>query len=96
MELEEFITTALLDITKGVDKAHQISNRFQLSGQVHARGTSGESVEFDIGLEVSRSKGAGVKGGISVATIGVGAEAKAHENYQQTHRLKFKIFVTEK
>jgi len=36
-----------------------------------------------------------VKGGISVATIGVGGESKAQENYQQTHRLKFKVFVTE-
>lgn len=64
MELEEFITKTLLDITKGVDKANQISNRFQLSGQVHARGTSGESVEFDIGLEISHAKDAGVKRGL--------------------------------
>ncbi len=36
------------------------------------------------------------KGGISVATVGLGGEARSSENYHQTHRLKFKIFVTEK
>jgi hypothetical protein len=37
-----------------------------------------------------------VKGGISVATTGVGGKAKAQESYQQTHRLKSKVFVAEK
>ena len=50
MNLEEFISQTLLDITQGIEKANKVSNRFQLSGQIHQRGVSGEFVEFDVGL----------------------------------------------
>ena len=95
MNLEEFISQTLLDITQGIEKANKVSNRFQLSGQIHQRGVSGESVEFDVGLQVSHSKQKGGKGGISVASVGIKGEANSVDGYESTHRLKFKLFVTE-
>lgn len=96
MDLQKFITETLVSITSGVEDANKISNRFELSGQVHARGTSGQSVEFDVGIEVGKTKDKGVDGGIKVAAIGVGGTSKGSETYQQIHRLRFKVFVTEK
>jgi len=97
MELQEFITNTLVAITKGVEDANQVSNRFQISGQIHhGKGINGDSVEFDVGLEVNESDQKSGKAGIDVSVIELGGDIKTAKSNQNTHRLKFRVFITEK
>jgi hypothetical protein len=96
MELKQFISNALLSITQGIEDANKVSPRFQMSGQIHGgKNINGEFVEFDIAVEVSDSSEKSGKAGIGVSIIDIGGAVKATQNNQNTHRLKFKVFVTE-
>lgn len=101
MELKEFIKEALISIVEGVQEANKEHQRFQLSGGYHhLKNISGQEVEFDVSVVVDESSEKGKKSGIFVALANLGA-GKSYENRhvesnQDTHRLKFKVFVTEK
>lgn len=101
MELKQFIEETLISVVEGVEEANKKHNRFQLSELFHSgTGVSGQNVEFDVSVMVNESQEKGKKAGIFVALANLGAEkssdSKTIEANQNTHRLKFKVFVTEK
>ena len=97
MELKQFISNALLSITQGIDEANKTSPRFQMSGQVHhEKNIHGEYVEFDIAVEVSDSSKQSSTAGIGVSVANIGGDLQSMLNSQSAHKLKFRVFVTEK
>jgi hypothetical protein len=110
MLLKDFIKETLINITQGVEEANQTANRFELSDQVHrGKGINGTNVEFEIGVIIteasSKSKDGKANAGISVkvanlfnaeAGVGGGLSNESTEANQNTHNLKFKVFITEK
>jgi hypothetical protein len=98
VELQKFITDTLLSITQGVEGANKVSQRFALAGLTHhhKEGAQGEFVEFDVALEVGKANEKGAKGKIGVAVADIGGDLKTSSHNQSQHRIKFKVFVTEK
>ncbi len=95
MELKDFIKDTLLAITQGVDEANMVKPRFRIANAIHSDGTSGETVEFDVGIEAVASNEKNAKGGIGVSLATVGGEAKYAQTNHNSHRLKFRVFVKE-
>ncbi len=95
MELKDFIKDTLLAITYGVDEANAIKPRFRIANAIHCDGTSGETVEFDVGIEVTDSSQKNAKGGIGVSVAKIGGEVNSGQTNHNTHRLKFRVFITE-
>jgi hypothetical protein len=95
MELRDFISNALLAITQGVSDANDVTPRFRLARKIHADGTSGDEVEFDMQVVVTESGERNAKGGISVSVVKIGGEAKSAQTNQSSHHLKFSVFISE-
>lgn len=55
MELQEFISQALLSIVNGVNDANSKNNCFELSGSIHGTGASGTQVKFDLSVVAEKS-----------------------------------------
>lgn len=98
MELQKFITDTLLSITRGVGGANKVSQRFALAGLTHhyKEGAQGEFVEFDVALEVGEASEKGAKGRIGVVVADIGVDLNTSSHNQSQHRIRFKVFVTEK
>lgn len=97
MELKTFITNTLLDITRGVEDANKVSDRFYLSGYKHfGTDQSGQKIEFDLSIVINESSENDVNGGIKLAIFSLGAGTKKAESNQNIHKLKFEVFVAEK
>lgn len=101
MELKEFIKEALVSVVEGVKEANEKHQRFQLSSGYHSgKDINGQEVEFDVSVFVNESSEKDNRAGIFVALANLGAgkssDSKEVESNQNTHRLKFKVFVTEK
>jgi hypothetical protein len=101
MKLKDFIKEALVNVVEGVREANDIHQRFQLSGGYHHRkNIDGQEVEFDISVIVKESSEENKKASILVALANLGAgkskENKHTDSSQNMHRLKFKVFITEK
>ena len=100
MELQDFITKTLLAITKGVDDANRTQRRFRLAQKVHPDGTSGEMVEFNVQVIATdsgeRSANSGIEVSVvSLASVKLGGDLKSSQISQNTHSLKFSVFVTD-
>lgn len=97
MELKDFIKRALLDIVTGVEEANTEKNRFKLTSHVHhGTGESGQKVEFDISVIASETLENNKGGGIKVAVANIGVAQKTSELNQNTHKIKFEVFISEK
>ncbi len=101
MELKEFIEETLINVVEGVDSANKKTNRFKLIGDIDkefSNSKKGTYIDFDVSLIAKESTEAGKKGGIAVALANVMAgkskETKQTESNANTHRIKFKIFVS--
>jgi len=100
MELKQFIKEALLNIVEGVEEANKAHNRFKIIGVKHESGVDGTYAEFDVSVVVNEAS-SGEAGGkisvslLSVASVGVGAKTDETNSQQNTHRLTFKVFVSE-
>lgn len=96
MDLKEFIRQALLDIVDGVEEANKEKDRFRLTSHVHANGESGQKVEFDISVMIAESSENNINGGLKVAVANLGRSKKEVESNQNTHKIKFEVFIKEK
>jgi len=56
-------------------------------------GERGQKIEFDISIVVDKSYESGAKGGIKVAFVDLGGGVKDSHASQDTHKIKFEIFV---
>lgn len=96
MELREFIKTALLDITSGVEEANKISNRFKIASGFHqGKQLHGEDVVFDVAVEIDTAQQKTGKAGLGISVVSLGGEMSTDQHDRQSNRLKFRIFVTE-
>jgi hypothetical protein len=97
MELKDFIKNTLLDIVNGVEEANKEMNRFHLSSHKHYEtGESGQKVEFDVSVIITESSENDINGGIKVALVNLGGGFKESEKNQNTHKIKFEVFVSER
>lgn len=93
----------MLNIVEGVDEANsKYPGRFKIIGvQRHnEERTDGALVEFDISVAVENTSSGKVGGKIGTGIINVVAgnvasESGQENSLQNTHRLKFKIYITE-
>jgi hypothetical protein len=100
MELQDFITKTLLSITRGVENANRTQHRFHLNRKKYSDGTSGEEVEFNVQVIATETGEKNAESGISisVASLGsakLGGDLKPGHTNQNTHSLKFSVFVSE-
>lgn len=95
MELKQFISETLINITQGVEEANKKSKRFKLASGFHDKLGSGQEVEFDVQLNVSRDSKDEINGKIGIALASISSDIKQSEVNQNTHRMKFKVFITE-
>lgn len=101
MELKQFIKEALLSISSGVDDANKEKNRFKIIGEKHESGIEGNYVDFDVSVIINEtlSGGAGGKIGVSllnVASASIDSKIDQINAHQNTHRLTFKVYISEK
>lgn len=96
MELKDFIKQSLLNVVQAVKEANETENRFKLFSSVHLNGTSGEFVEFDIGVVVQDSMDSKIGGKIGISVASIGSDLSSAEKTEKSQRLKFRIFVCEK
>lgn len=102
MELKQFIKEALLNIVNGVEEANQEKNRFKIIGVRHDdTRTEGSYADFDVSVVVNEESSGEAEGKISasflnVVSAGVGSKIDQTDSQQNTHRLSFKIFISEK
>jgi len=96
MELKNFISQTLINITQGVDEANKATKRFKLASATHAQYGQGQEVEFDVSVTVAQDSQGNLGGKIGVALANISGDIKQVESNQNTHRMKFKIFITEK
>lgn len=100
MELQEFISKALLSIVNGVNNANLENNCFELSGSKHGRGDSGTQVQFDLSVIAEQStesgsgKGVGLK--INIFSAGINSSEKDLYKSQLAQRMQFDVFINEK
>lgn len=101
MELKQFIKEALLNIADGVDEANEKKKRFKIIGMKDMYGKDGNFADFDVSIVVNEVSGGEVGGRISasilnVVSAGIGSKIDQSNAYQNTHRLTFKVYISEK
>lgn len=100
MELQKFISSALLSIVNGVNDANSENDCFELSGSVHSRkDVDGAKVDFDLSVIVEQSnehgseKGGGLK--IQILSASMNAKEKELQKNQSVQRIQFSIFIND-
>ena len=100
MELQKFISTALLSIVNGVKGANEETDCFELSGSIHERKmVDGAKVDFDLTVTVEEhnedglSKGAGVK--INILSAGINSQQKEIQKNLASQRIQFSVFIND-
>jgi len=103
MELKQFISEALINIVEGVDEANsKFKNRFRIIGERHnITQSEGAYAEFDVSVVVNEGSKNKIKGStsssfLSVLSAKVEGEQNKDNSLQNAHRLKFKIYISEK
>ena len=101
MELKQFIKEALLGITNGVDDANKENNRFKILGVKHESGIDGNYADFDVSVVVNNKSKIDMSGTIkaswlSVVSAKVGSKIGQSSANKNTHRLTFKVYISEK
>ncbi len=103
MELKQFIKEALLNIVGGIEEANKAYNRFKIIGIKHNdSGVDGNFVDFDVSVIVNElsSGEAGGRIGVSMNVVpfsaNIGAKMDQTSLHQNTHRLTFKVYISEK
>jgi hypothetical protein len=100
MELEKFISSALLSIVNGVKEANEQNDCFELSGSVHhGKGADGTKVDFDLSVVVEDTsesgleKGGGVK--MNIFSAGINSQQKDAMKNSATQRIQFSVFIND-
>jgi|TARA_R110001606_G_C15358805_1_gene648292 hypothetical protein len=98
MELKDFISNSLVDIQEGVEDAIKRVDEKGTTGVVNphlvnvkTRASLMQNVQFDIAVTASDKEGQGVKGGIKVVGIAIGADGKTSSETSVVSRIQFNI-----
>ena len=95
MQLKDFIANTLVAITDGVSEANKNSLRFYLNSKIHANGMSGDSIVFDVQVEVEEGSEIDGNGGINISVLKAGTSVESRLNEKTTHNIKFSVFVAD-
>jgi|SRR3989344_4698782 len=99
MELEDFITTTLLSIKKGIRNANiKIS---EIDGKTlgvdetiqYEIDRDSKGIKFDVAVTVNSEKGTKGGGGIRVAVVDIGTERKSTSKEEHISRISFEVDV---
>lgn len=108
MELKEFISNALIDITQGISDAQKKSgdsgaiinphiniapSELSKHGLIWAGGTPAHLIKFDLAVTVT--EGSGTKGGIGIlaGAISLGSSGQSNSESMVVSRIQFSIPV---
>ena len=101
MELKKFISVALLNIADGIKEANSKYPRFKTIGiKRDKNGLDGDFIDFDVSVVVENISSVKGSGKISVPVLGIisasmGLDADAAGSHQDTHHLKFRVWMSE-
>lgn len=104
MDLQEFVTSTLVQIVNGVAEARDQIATGATGASVNTRLRNPSAsvavappqpVEFDVAITVSTEATAGVKSGIKVAVFNFGAEAGARSTSEAVSRVKFAVQLSQ-
>ena len=101
MELKQFIKEALLGITNGIDDANKEVDRFKILGVKHESGIDGNYADFDVSVVVNEESKVDVSGEIKASWLSVfsaklGSKIGQKNVNNNTHRITFKVYISEK
>jgi len=104
MELDQFISGALLGIAQGIRRANadlraerepkeSVRSAFFTMGPV-SQNEKQSSVEFDVAVtSQSVTEGSGKAGGMIIHVVELGGELRAEQRHEQASRMKFTVWV---
>jgi hypothetical protein len=91
MELNQFITKALVEIATGITNANTELNNRSFEIEAFRRDKETGFVSFDIAVKTNEENGKGAKAVIQVINLGIGGEVKKSSNNEQANRIKFYV-----
>lgn len=91
MELNEFITKVLVEITTGIKNANSNIGEGTFEIEPFRRDKDTGFVSFDLAVKTSEDHGKGAKGGIQVLNIGIGGEISKASSHEIANRIKFYV-----
>ena len=100
MELRDFISSALIEISKGVNDANEDLGKtvsayrsFIIRENCGDKKRSHDGIKFDIAVTVTEKDGKENSIGVSVLKIGAGSDYKKENIGEQTHRVQFEVNI---
>ena len=91
MELNEFITNALVEIATGVENANKKLTDHAFEIEAFRREKETGYIAFDLAVRTSDASGKDVKGGIQVLNLGIGGKMELTSTYESANRIQFYI-----
>ena len=91
MELNEFITKVLVEITTGVKNANSTIGEGTFEMEAFGREKETGFISFDLAVKTSENKGKGANGGIQVLNIGIGGKISKDSSQETANRIKFYV-----
>jgi len=91
MELNEFISKVLVEITTGIKGANSQIGEGTFEMEPFRRDKDTGFVAFDLAVKTSEEHGKDAKGGIQVLNLGIGGKINRSSTYENANRIKFYI-----
>jgi hypothetical protein len=94
MELEEFISKTLVNISKGVKSANkEVGGLFMIEPSSWYKDRTDGAIKFDIAVTASNESGQSGSGGIKVWSVGIGAEKQSSKLDETVTKIKFSVAI---
>ena len=91
MELNEFISKVLVEVTNGIKNANSKIGEGTFEMEPFRRDKDTGFISFDLAVKTSEGNGKGAKGGIQVLNIGIGGEISKTSTHEIANRIKFYV-----
>lgn len=91
MELNEFITNVLFEVTSGIKNANKKVGEGTFQMEAYRRENETGFISFDLAVKTNEATGKDVKGGIQVLNLGVGGDVSNSTTHESANRIKFYI-----
>jgi len=91
MELNEFLTNVLVEITNGIKNANSQIGEGTFEMEAFRRDKETGFIAFDLAVKTSEERGKGAKGGIQVLNLGVGGKINKSSTHESANRIKFYV-----
>jgi len=93
MELNEFITKILVDVSLGIKNANKKVDGQPFIIESYKRENERGYISFDIGVTASEKKENGSSGGIQVQFLNIGGKNNREESKENYNRIKFFVLT---